>query len=426
MLPFHRIMRCGSSFALAAVAAGLLGTGHAVAQETAVPTAELDTLLAQHTHAIKVDGRNISGPGVDWLRSQAAAANFFLFGEQHATADIALFAAGLFEQVHDLGYEVAAVELGRRETPLMEAMMRQDGGETFARYAGEPAHRMAFAFFSWKEEAEFALTVLRLSKRTSNAIWGLDQEFVLGGPVLVAELARLATTDAQRAAVDAARQAVAQDPAALGAGEDAPWQRLDQAFAGNPQGSAITAGILVSRRIYKPFTGGGGSAYLANDERERLMKTNLHAQLMAARKESGGWPKVFMKFGANHVGYGHSPTHVLSLGTFVHEIATAHGGTSFNLMVDCAGGEGTSPQTGAPERCESELLDADSDLGRYVGRDAPTLIDLRPLRSNRRLWKDWDVVSKRLIDAYDAYLALPNVKPATWISSGTAAVEGAH
>jgi hypothetical protein len=31
-----------------------------------------------------------------------------------------------------------------------------------------------------------------------------------------------------------------------------------------------------------------------------------------------------------------------------------------------------------------------------------------------------------LIDAYDAYLALPNVKPATWISSGTAAGEVAH
>jgi len=77
---------------------------------------ELDSLLTQATLGIQVDGRRLSGPGADWLAARAAESDFFLFGEQHATADIALFAAGLFERIHGAGYEVAAVELGPRET----------------------------------------------------------------------------------------------------------------------------------------------------------------------------------------------------------------------------------------------------------------------------------------------------------------------
>jgi len=382
---------------------------------------ELDSLLTQATLGIQVDGRRLSGPGADWLAARAAESDFFLFGEQHATADIALFAAGLFERIHGAGYEVAAVELGPRETALMEAMMRQDGGLPFDRYAREPSHAFTFAFFSWQEEVEFARTVLRLSKRTTNALWGLDQEFILGGPVIVDELERLAATDAQRAAVGAARRAVEASPSALGAGDDAPWEQLDAAFADNPEGRAMTGDILLSRQIYRPFTGGGGSVYLANDQRERFMKSNLHRQLVAVRRESGGGPKVFLKFGSNHLGYGHSPTHVLSLGTFVHEVATAHGQVTFNLMVDCVSGEAMSPQARIPEPCESYVLESAPDLGKYVGREVPMLIDLRALRTRRGLWKDWDAGSQRLIDAYDAYLALPGVKPATWMAPVSAA-----
>ena len=47
----------------------------------------------------------------------------------------------------------------------------------------------------------------------------------------------------------------------------------------------------------------------------------------------GSTPKVFLKFGANHVFDGRSTTNVLSLGNFVREIGWARGVESFNVRI---------------------------------------------------------------------------------------------
>lgn len=387
---------------------------------TAAPAADQDlaALLARHTYAISVDGREISGPGLAWIESQAAEAHFFLLGEQHATADIARLSDGLFERLNTVGYSVAAVEVGPWSASLMEAMLRQDGGEPFEHYLRDPSHRLVFPFFSFREEADFARTVVRLAPAGGPALWGLDQEFLGAGPLLLDELERAATTDGQRTAMRVARQSVALDPMALGTGADDPWLGLESEFRGFGEAGALADAILATRRIYAPFTGRGGQVYQANNERERYMKRNLVRHLCA--DPGCDWPRVFMKFGANHLAYGHSPTGVLSLGTFVHEIATTRGKSTFSLHVDCRGGEAMDVVTGHSVPCQGGMLEADSDLMRFVQASAPTLIDLRSLRPHRRLWRDWDEKSRALIAAYDAYLVLPNVRPATLSVASTA------
>lgn len=399
----------------------LLGLMHTA---TAAPVAdqELAELLARNTFDVTVDGSDFAGPGLAWLESQAADADFFLLGEQHATADIARLSESLFERLNPMGYSVAAVEVGPWSASLMEAMLREDGGDAFERYLRDRAHRLVFPFFSFAEEAEFARTVVRLASAAGRALWGLDQEFLGAGPLLLDELERAASTDEQRTAVRAARQSVAQDPMALATGADDPWLRLESAFRGFGDSGALTDAILVSRRIYAPFTGRGGHVYLANDERERYMKRNLAGQLAA--DPAHDWPKVFMKFGANHLAYGHSPTGVLSLGTFVHEIAAARGKRTFSLQVDCRGGAVMEVVTGRPAPCRSAMLDEGSDLMRFVQVSRPTLIDLRSLRPHRKLWRHWDEKSRTLIAAYDAYLVLPDVRPATLIVARTASPSG--
>jgi hypothetical protein len=391
---------------------------------TAVPAAEpeLAALLARNTYAIRIEGREISGPGLAWIESQAAEAHFFLLGEQHATADIAHLSDGLFERLNALGYSVAAVEVGPWSASLMEAMLRRDGGEPFEHYLRDPSHRLVFPFFSFSEEADFARTVVRLASAGGPALWGLDQEFLGAGPLLLDELERAATTDGQRTAVLAARQSVVRDPMALGTGADDPWLGLESAFRGFGEAGALADAILVSRRIYAPFTGRGGHVYQANNERERYMKRNLTRHLAA--DPGRDWPKVFMKFGANHLAYGHSPTGVLSLGTFVHEIATMRDKSTFSLHVDCRGGEAMDVVTGHSGPCQSGMLESDSDLMRFVQASTPTLIDLRSLRPYRRLWRNWDEKSRTLIAAYDAYLVLPNVRPATLIVASSASASG--
>ena len=417
-------MRSGlfSRAAPMAMPALIIGLLYAALVTGAVPDPDPTALLARNTYAVNVDGRQFSGPGMDWLELQAADADFFLLGEQHATADIARLSEDLFKRLNAIGYAVAAIEVGPWSASLLEAMLRRDGGAPFERYVRDPSHRLVFPFYSFREEADFAHAVASLAAGDRPALWGLDQEFVGSGPLLLDALERAAGTGEQRAAVLAARRAVARDPMALAKGDDEPWLRLESAFRGLDEASAITEAILVSRRIYAPFTGRGGHVYLANSERERYMKQTLASHLSG--DPGPDWPKVFMKFGANHLAYGHSPTGVLSLGTFVHEIATARGKNTFSLHVDCRGGEMMDVVTGNAGPCQSTMLDAGSDLMSFVQESTPTLIDLRALRPHRRLWRDWDEKSRALIAAYDAYLVLPNVRPATPIVASTTSSGG--
>lgn len=390
--------------------------GLVLVQRPALPAvaSETDSLLASLTMPLRIEGRSLQGPGADWLLAQAAAADFLLLGEQHTTAEIGLLSAGMFERLVPAGFAVAAIEVGPWSTRRMETMLRD--GDSFDRYLAEPAHRTVFPFYGLREDAEFLRTVIARSPRKVEVLWGLDQEFVAAAPVLLDELAALATSDAQRASLAALREASRADRSALAAGSDAPWQALHEAFAGNAPAQAITADILVSRRIYAPYMERGGSYYLANDERERYMKTQLATRLGEAAGPRGEWPKVFIKTGAYHLAYGHSPTSVLSLGTFVREYAHASGRTAFSVHVDCLAGESANFFAGGTAPCESAYLGADSPLRRFVAVGKPVLVDLRGLRTKRSAWRDWDERTRSLILAYDAYLVLPTVTPGTVIT----------
>ena len=71
------------------------------------------------------------------------------------------------------------------------------------------------------------------------------------------------------------------------------------------------------------------------------------------------------------------------------------------------------PQSGRHEPFISYFVEPDSAFDKYLAVDKPTLVDLRPLRAKRDLWEEvFDEGEQRLIDAYDAYLSLPNVTPA--------------
>lgn len=392
----------------------LLALLGACAAPTIAAEPTLESVLAEHTRPIAVAGTELRGAGADWLRAEAGAADFLLFGEQHATADIARVATGLFLDLVPAGYTVAAIEVGPWSTPVMERLLRTERGAAFRSLVARPEHRLSFPFFSWSEEVEFAEAAIRAAGGRT-ALWGLDQEFIGAAAVLLDALAAGKRTAQESTAIAALRPAVAADPMALGKGDDALWSALRDAFAASRDAEArrMVDEILLSRRIYAPFTGRGGRVHSANDERERYMKANLRRHLPSGSAAS--WPKVFFKFGANHMVYGQSPTDVLSLGTFVHELGLAHGKRTFSLHVDCASGSGMDPVRGEPVPCTSYFLKPEADLRRLLPADRPALVDLRGLRPYRRLWQHWDAGSQRLITAYDAYLLLPSVKPATFV-----------
>ena len=70
--------------------------------------------------------------------------------------------------------------------------------------------------------------------------------------------------------------------ARLNARRDAPYAELVDA-------------MIVSQRIYRPFTGAGGEAWLANGEREDLMRRLFLENYRAAERADGAPPRVMFK-----------------------------------------------------------------------------------------------------------------------------------
>lgn len=384
--------------------------------ETREAAEALDDLIARHRHELKiVDGR-LAGPGGDWLVEAADRAHFFMVGEQHATADIARLATAMVRSFRPLGYQRAAVEVGPWSTPVMEAMLRD--GDALERYLAGEGRALTFPFFFFTEEIEFGRTLVELSDLDADALWGLDQEFIAAAPVLLDLLAEWADDDVTRAAVARAREQAAADPMWLGGADDAQIRALAAAFATRRDHRArrLIDAIVLSRSIYAPFVGRGGSVWEANRARERYMKRNFQMQLVAA-ETAGMTPKVFLKFGANHVFDGRSPTHVLSLGNFVREIAWSRGLEAVNVHVDCRGGRMRDPRSADAVPCTSYLLDADSSIASHLSDEGAVLIDLRALRPHARLWQDFDQKSQKLIWSFDAYIAIPDVAPATIVAA---------
>ena len=155
----------------------------------------------------------------------------------------------------------------------------------------------------------------------------------------------------------------------------------------------------------------------ANDMRENYIKRNFLAGYQAAEAAGGGRQKVFLKYGANHLFAGRSPTDVLSLGNFVINYAAMRGLGTFSIHVDCWGGNSSNPQTGSELPCNSYFLGEDAGLAKFVFAERPTLINLKALRPHRRLLNaTLDDNSLELIWSFDAYLAFPNVTAATPVS----------
>ncbi len=380
---------------------------------------KVDDLIKKHRHPLTVRNGRIEGPGAERLVTQAKSAHYVMFGEQHATADIARLATALFKALAPVGFQTAVLEVGPWSTPRLEALLRQPSG-ALRQYLAQDGRHLTFPFYFFAEEAEFAKAVVAAANPRHSALWGVDQEFFAAAPVLVDLFAHWADSAKANAAVAELMAQVRSNPMLLGTGTDADWLPVFEAFKRSKNANArdLVAEIMLSREIYGPFVGRGGSIYLANEKRERYMKRAFERHLDRINHAQAGEPRLFFKFGAGHVAYGHSPTHVVSFGTYVRERGLMFGKETFNVIADCIGGRARDPRKGTTVPCKSYYLKRGSTLRKYVSSKRPTFIDLKALRPHARQWRTFDERSRNLIWAYDAYVALPNPKPATLLAPG--------
>lgn len=399
------------------IAAAFLATGTTVfAQQTAVDETLLEAARSNMIEISRNADGSLSGPGWERLMTEAENSQFFMIGEQHATADIADIEAAIHRGLAERGYNYMAAEIGPWSTRYAEQLFRDNDDITTA-IRSAPGNGYGLPFLSFAEDAELHAQAVRLSPHSSEALWGVDQEFIAAAPILLPLLESLTRTEAQRAALAPFQDIAESDPMAIGA--DAPdiFAALRSAFDTGEDQEALSLvdAIILSNRIYAPFTGRGGSSYPANLLRENYMKRNFLEHFERAEERDGTPPRVFLKLGANHVMRGRSLTNVPAMGDFIVEWGRSRNFEAINIIIDCLGGEAVNVLSGTSSPCESYIVEDGSIITNLAEGRALTLIDLRPLRALVRRSSTIEDSTRTLIFSFDYYLGVANVSPATLI-----------
>jgi len=374
-------------------------------------------IMSASSYPIVLKNGELSGTGADFLFENAKTSQFFMIGEQHGTADIALFARALYSRLATFSYSKIALEVGPWSTIFAEDLMRRDL-KAYRAFMSDEKTYFALPFLFFREESDLALDVIQAGGREP-VFWGLDQEFVAAAPILLSVLSARVKTPAERDAVDVAEQMATENMMYVGMADEAVFNDLRSVFEKRNDAVALKLidAMILSNRIYKPFTGRGSTGYAGNLERENYMKMNFLNHFNKAKSNERKAPKVFMKFGANHGARGRSRTNVPALMDFLAEWGRSEGYRSFNIHMDCRGGVSRDIRSGRELACESYFLNSkdgkSNPFAEHIPADGMAVLDLRGLRpyAARMKFLGEDVIN--LIYAYDAYLAMSNVEAAT-------------
>ena len=358
-----------------------------------------------------------TGAGWQQLIADAGTAQFMMVGEQHGSGSLALFETALHRALAAKGYTHSALEIGPATTRYVEELLRSGHGKLH-RYIAAPGHGFAVPFLFFREEADLAQQMVDLSPDREEALWGLDQEFVGGGPVHSDLLERYARTPGQKAAASTFREHANKNAIYSGTLTEQQLAPLRSAFVGDREALALIDGLAASAAIYKPFVSHtADDIYGSNLARETMMKHNFVTAFTDAEQRGQRAPKVFLKFGASHAMRGHSATDVPSLANFIAEWGAARNMRLVNVFVECDGGQSLNPQTNKAEDCEP-YFDTNSKL-REVVKAGPAIqmYDLRPLRAKLAGWKQLDAPTRTVILAFDYYVTIRDGHAATPVGS---------
>lgn len=356
----------------------------------------------------------LTGTGGEWLVENAAAADIVMLGEMHGIADIAHTAQTLGRSLSAAGTTVYVSEISPTAALALEPLLKSDRDELEA-YMADARRAISFAFMNMREETEVARAILQRTDGKKTALWGLDQEFITSGPLLVGRLETYVRTPAQKAAVDDARQAILPLFMSLGKIPPEAFSNLNATFAeAAPEARRLIADMELSNRIY------AGQNHEANRLREDLMKRDFLEHWRAAADKRGRTPKILMKFGSYHLTAGLSPTMVPSLGSFVRALALAENKTVFSAFLICgADGEQLEFNNKAVS-CKEEFDGAAAELAPYLLTDgAATVFRTAPLRAIpgtlKRLGFGEDLRS--YIFSYEALVVLNRAKASRYFTA---------
>jgi hypothetical protein len=353
-------------------------------------------------------------------------ARFVLLGESHFSRETPKLAAALCQAMHPDSY---AVEAGPYAAAYVNGLLKSPDRKVQMQER-ERAHPANMAFLDDEQENDLAATCAASTGNKSFSLWGLDQEFQGAASVL---LKQMETQPNGQTAAAAIRLAEEKDKQAemrarssgdatqlfLVSASDSDVIDLQAALAtdGTPTSRAIMHELAESRRIYRLNMAGSPDS---NAARANLLKQHF-LEHYRALKQTTSDPRIFLKFGDNHMWKGFNDLHQLDLGDFVAELASVEHATSLHIQVLAA--KGTLPGFGGyakPMKDEPFVLSSISDYSwlRPAINMLPTdkrttqrgiVVDLRKLRFRPiTMSSEW----QHLIYGYDLLVILPEFTPA--------------
>jgi hypothetical protein len=294
---------------------------------------------------------DLSSDGYAFLLKEAENASFFMLGELHGENEIPALIRNIWPSMWKAGYKHVAAEVSPWAADRLEFPVR---GE-------QPP------FGLWSQPEVTFVKSLKTNDRP--VLWGCDIEEAQPERLL-RELASLNSSNEHlRAAVEAVGDRYDRRRAS------AVLDRVRAAAAVKDRlinGTSLLANLL--RTLEVEADRAARATLQASMRREAVMKDLFYDRWRA----TNGKPKVFLRFGRNHLHRGFDRRGVSTLGNFVAELAIAQRMEVFNIAAFAGGGKIAlnGPPSDFDERNDDPAFAYLASIARYPA----TVFDLRPLR----------------------------------------------
>jgi hypothetical protein len=328
---------------------------------------------------------DLAAEGRRFLLDEATRARFFMLGELHGENEIPALIRGLWPEMWAGGYRHMAAEVSPWAANELE-LGKPDG---------------AIAGLWTRPEAAF---VTSLKAGAGPVLWGCDIEEAQPHRLIRDLAAANPASQGLQAAAETVKDGYRRQkaPALLELVRTATVPR-DRSIGG------VSLRDSLVRTLEVEADRATGARFSASTRRERVMKDLFHTQWLKA-----GRPKVFLRFGRNHLHRGFDRRGVSTLGNFIAELAVAEHLQAFNVAAFAGGGQIRlmGPATGFDERGDDPAFAYLASIARYPA----TVFDLRPLRDGlHRVAADKrSAIESSLLywaDSYDAIIFYKEVTP---------------
>lgn len=287
--------------------------------------------ITSFTYPFNIENNKLIGLGADTLKNAIRESQFFMLGEEHMSPQISELTNVLLPYFSSNGYKNFALEVGPFTAKIIQKEIKfknslyEFNSSFYAKYKDVP-----IPFFDGTKDEEFIKTALKNNFK----LWGLDQEYITAPLFLLDEInSILKDSNSTKELYSKAKEYLTQQLSSFNSEKENQYFEMfdsDNDFTkyikhcNNPKQKEIINALRISMDIYKQQNWNG------NQVRMEYMKRNFSNNYKIAQKKDD-FPKILIKMGSMHLGWGKSWLGIYDLGNMINELANYNGTKSVSI-----------------------------------------------------------------------------------------------